>query len=86
MLHKTWAIHTLLPWSKRVYEPRLPNAFDVKTRGMRQQFLAQHKQDCISLSSMASSLAAQTLAGLQERKKKKLQQVKLIVLLHKTGV
>lgn len=53
---------------------------------MRQQFLAKHKQDCASFSSMASSLAAQILASLQERKKKNLLQVKLMVLLQQTGV
>lgn len=36
---------------------------------MEHQFLAQHKQDYISLSSMASSLAAQILADLREEKK-----------------
>lgn len=33
---------------------------------MGQQFLAQHKQDYISLSSTASSLAAQILVDVQE--------------------
>lgn len=33
---------------------------------MGQQFLAQHKQDYISLSSMASSLAAQILVDVRE--------------------
>lgn len=43
----------------------------MKTQGMGQQCLAQHKQDCISLSGVVSSPAAQILADLKERKRKK---------------